>query len=197
MSKTASSHEGPGFAVTLACTFLRIPLAVTFSIVFLNVQSATVRLVVGLVLVGIVEASDILDGLLARKLKVVTEWGAMLDPYSDSISRIIIFWTLAIAGIISPVVPLVMALRDITVSYCRVLLARRNLTVAAKLSGKVKAVVQGAVAMIIIGALIYQDVTGDPTAGFCRLLGWVVVVVTAVSAIEYIKSAVTSRSESA
>jgi CDP-diacylglycerol--glycerol-3-phosphate 3-phosphatidyltransferase len=174
------------FLVVLLLTVLRGPLAVSFAVLFLTVGPGWTRVVAGLFLLAAMELTDLLDGFAARRFGVVTEWGAALDPYMDSFSRLIVYWTLACVGLIMPLVPLVMALRDITVAYCRVFLARAGHTVAANWSGKIKAVVQGAMAMIIVGEPIYSPLLGSWPAS----LGvWLVIIVTAASAAQYVKQA--------
>ena len=141
-----------------------------------------------LVLLGLIEISDLLDGYSARKLGLVSEHGAMLDPYADSVSRLIVFWSLASVDYISFLVPLVMALRDVTVAYSRIILTRHNRSVAAKRSGKIKAVVQGVGAFII---LLLGPVYGILIGIWPKyLLSWIIIIATAASVFEYAASAV-------
>ncbi|MFH0965030.1 MAG: CDP-alcohol phosphatidyltransferase family protein, partial [Planctomycetota bacterium] len=114
------------FNVVLALTVARVPLAGAFCVVFLlfpGPESPAALVCLGLLL--LLELNDLLDGTLDRRWRVVSETGAMLDPYADSVSRLIVFWTLARRGLALPAVPLVMALRDVTVAYCRIALVRR------------------------------------------------------------------------
>jgi CDP-diacylglycerol--glycerol-3-phosphate 3-phosphatidyltransferase len=186
MSSLPSAGNRKTFLLVLGLTLGRIPLAVLFAILFAAFDDSFLRVVVGVVLLLLMEVSDILDGNIARRRGVVTEWGAMLDPFADSVSRLIVFWTLASAGYALWLTVLVMALRDVTVSYCRVTLTRYGRTVKAKLSGKIKAIVQAVagIALVIgpavepwIGAWIYPA------------FSWLVIVVTTVSAGEYVRAA--------
>ena len=124
MSSLRPDGNQKTFLLVLALTLGRILLAVLFAILFAAVGPSIPRIVAGVLLLLLMEASDILDGSIARRRGVVTEWGAMLDPYADSVSRLIVFWTLASAGYALWLTVLVMALRDVTVSYCRVTLTR-------------------------------------------------------------------------
>ena len=45
-----------------------------------------------------IELTDALDGAIARARGVTSELGATLDPLTDSMSRLIVYWTLAAAG---------------------------------------------------------------------------------------------------
>jgi CDP-diacylglycerol--glycerol-3-phosphate 3-phosphatidyltransferase len=174
------------FLVVLVLTLVRGPLAISFAVLFLTVGPGWTRVAVGLCLLVAMELTDLLDGFVARRFDVVTEWGAALDPYMDSFSRLIVYWTLACVGLTLPLVPLVMALRDVTVAYCRIFLARAGHTVAANWSGKIKAGVQAVTAMVIVGEPIYRSLLGTWLAS---LGAWVVIGVTLASAAQYVKQA--------
>lgn len=174
------------FLVAFLLTVLRGPLAVSFAALFLTAGPGWTRVVLGLCLLAAMELTDLLDGFVARRFGVVTEWGAALDPYMDSFSRLIVYWTLACVGLTLPLVPLVMALRDVTVAYCRIFLARAGHTVAANWSDKVKAVVQGVTAMVIVGEPIYRPLLGSWPAS---MGAWLVIVITLASSAQYVKQA--------
>jgi CDP-diacylglycerol--glycerol-3-phosphate 3-phosphatidyltransferase len=102
-----------------------------------------------------VELTDLVDGYLARRHDSVSSFGKMFDPYADSIARLTIYWSLAVVGRCLAFVPLVMAVRDVTVSYSRIVLTRRGRDVAARHTGKLKAVVQGACAPLLMVGPLY------------------------------------------
>jgi CDP-diacylglycerol--glycerol-3-phosphate 3-phosphatidyltransferase len=174
------------FLLVQAVTLVRIPLAMLFAVWLLVSERAPGDLWLCAVVLLLGEVTDFLDGLLARWLDVVSEWGAMLDPYADSIARLIAYWALAEAHLAHPVVPLVMALRDVTVAYCRIVLTRRGLSVSAKWSGKIKAWVQGFGAFVLLLAPLYQEGTGSWPA---PVMSWIVIIATAASSFEYIAAA--------
>ena len=191
MDKSLGQLDRRHIVVVFVLTSLRIPLSITFAIVFLNLEPSWVRVAVGFALVLAADLTDLLDGALARRFGVVTEWGAMIDPYADSVSRLTVYWTLATAGLALAAVPLVMAIRDLTVAYCRITLARQQHTVAAKWSGKIKAHVQAAVALVFIVGSGY----GAWMGGWGNVvLSWVVIIATVLSAVEYLRAAISSLS---
>src|SRR5262245_13569331 len=143
------------FLVVQAVTLARVPLAVLFAAWLLLSDRSGVQLFLAGFVLLLGEITDFMDGLLARKLRVVSEWGAMLDPYADSVARLVAYWALAQAALADPLTPLVMAVRDITVAYCRVILTRSGLSVSAKWSGKIKAWVQGFGAFVLLFAPVY------------------------------------------
>lgn len=115
----------------------------------------------------------------------------MLDPYSDSVSRLIVYFGLGQAGLIHPALVLVMAVRDVSVSYCRILLTQSGQSVAAMLSGKIKAVVQAVGAYVALLSVCLPLVTDSTNAAMAVYWGVtiVVAVVTLWSIVEYAQSA--------
>lgn len=183
------------YIIIFLLTGARIPLAILFSIVLLGMSRDLPMtehgpwffvICAALVIGG--EITDFLDGMLARSLNAVTEWGKMLDPYADSISRIIIYWALAVAGLATALVPLAMAFRDVTVAYSRITLTRAGQSVSAKWSGKVKAVVQAVGAVV----LLLQPVYWNWGVGRWTIQAgsWIIIVVTMASMFEYTRSAI-------
>ncbi len=181
-------RHAPDF-LTLGITLSRIPLAVLFAALLLGGEdwhsgAGALRFLACTAVLGLVEASDLLDGLVARSFNRASEWGAILDPYADSISRLLVFWSLAAADLALLATPLVMALRDITVAYARIVMMRRGRSVTARRSGKVKAVVQGGGAfLLLLGPRLVEGPWLMPA------VSWLVILVTAVSAFEYVLAA--------
>lgn len=177
------------FLLVQLVTLVRIPLCIAFTATLLSGElqqefSPTLYALLGLLIAA--ELTDFFDGWLARKFNVVSETGAMLDPYSDSLSRLIVYWGFAVGGLILPVAPLGMAFRDITVAYCRVILAQKGESVAAQWSGKAKAWVQGLGAFAALLGPVYWDTTGK---GVMTVLSWFVLLSTLASIGPYAQSA--------
>ncbi len=189
-AETSAQQSGTKRTFVFVLTFARMPLAIVFAFIYLTCELTTTTVIIGLALLFLVELSDLLDGMLARQWGVTTEDGAMMDPYMDSVSRLVVFWALACAGITLAIVPLVMAIRDVTVAYCRITYARGRMTVKSKWSGKIKAAVQAGGAMLLAASPVYHTLTGDWPV---LTVSWIVVVVTAFSSLEYVKAALAVR----
>lgn len=178
-------------------TLVRPPLAAAFAAVLLSFkqppsvlrQESPFVLVLCAILLILMELSDVFDGILARRTGVVSEWGATLDPYADSISRITVYWALAYRGFAMALVPLIMACRDVTVAYCRIILTRSGWSVSARWSGKVKAQFQSVGAFFILLGPFYWAYTGKWTI---HTLSWIIIVVTAASVVEYGAAAISA-----
>ncbi len=163
-------------------TVSRVFIAAAFAIMLCSYEPAPGVLKAGLVLIVLIELTDLLDGVIARRFKLVSKLGAMLDAYTDSLSRLTVYWALALSGFILPWVPLLMALRDVSVAYCRIVFALGGEPVSAHISGKVKAEAQALGAMLAVLGPLYWNSTGTWTVS---AISWFVAVITAGSLIEY------------
>jgi len=178
-----------GYILIQSMTIVRIPIAIAFSVLLLSSQYSFSTLFWGILLLLIVETTDLIDGIFARRHSLVSEYGAMLDPFADSVSRLIIYWSLSVQGFVILLVPLCMAIRDITVAYARILLAKKNRSVSAKTSGKIKAIVQAVGSFLALLGPIYWKWIGF---WFFYALSAVIITVTLLSSIEYVRDAVFS-----
>lgn len=135
-------------------TFLRLLLSPIFVVVFL--QPGFWPRVAALSIVVLSELTDAFDGHLARSRGEVTDFGKLLDPLADSVSRISVFVAFLVVGLIPWWMVLVFIYRDSLISTMRTVCAYRGEVVAARVSGKIKAIVQ---ATAIIAILFFRIVS--------------------------------------
>ena len=146
--------------IALYLTLGRLLLGPLFLLVYLYYSylgiSFAVLPYVLLALLLVSEISDMLDGFFARKWNQVTELGKVLDPMADSIARISVFLTFT-QGIIQ--LPLLLVFiffyRDSIVSTLRTICALKGIALAARVTGKIKAIVQAAASFMI--CLLYTS----------------------------------------
>ncbi len=156
--------SGPTILTVANClTFIRIFISPIFLLVYLEHEyfgiSSIVLPYVLLLLLGISELSDAFDGYLARKYNQVTDLGKILDPMADSIARISIFLTFTQPPVNIPLlVVFVFLYRDSITSTLRTICALRGFALAARPSGKIKAVIQGITAFAITLLLIPHSI---------------------------------------
>ncbi len=181
-----TKKRGSGYILVQSMTLIRIPISILFLIVWIYWKNVDLKMAFCLILLAIIEFTDAFDGKIARRYGLTSEYGATLDPFADSISRLIVYWALALTGNVIFLVPLVMAVRDITVAYSRIVLAQNNQTVSAKLSGKIKASVQAAGSFFALLGPLYWDHIGKWSF---YALSWLIIVATFLSAVEYVKDA--------
>jgi CDP-diacylglycerol--glycerol-3-phosphate 3-phosphatidyltransferase/cardiolipin synthase len=79
-----------------------------------------------------------------------------------------------------------MAVRDVTVSYSRIIMTRRNIDVSARLTGKLKALVQG-----ICAPVLFMTFWMSPGAArwVTAAASTAVIVITLASMVDYVRAA--------
>jgi CDP-diacylglycerol--glycerol-3-phosphate 3-phosphatidyltransferase len=142
-----------------------------------------------LALLIVSEFSDIFDGFLARKRNQVTDLGKVLDPMADSITHIALFLAFTQGFVQLPLlIVLVFLYRDFFISTLRTLCALRGVALAARFSGKVKAIMQAVVAFVIV-VLMIPYVEGHLSQELFQFISLIAVSVaaayTALSTIDY------------
>ncbi|MGL5626035.1 MAG: CDP-alcohol phosphatidyltransferase family protein [Candidatus Rhabdochlamydia sp.] len=146
-------------SIALMLTLSRILLGPLFVVLYLYYDRMGFTLLslpyVLLCLTLLSEVSDVFDGLLARRYNKVTDLGKLLDPMADSIFRLSVFLAFT-QGVIQ--LPLLLVCiffyRDIVISTLRALCGLRGFALAARLSGKIKAVIQAVIIFFILVMLI-------------------------------------------
>lgn len=96
-------------------------------------------LVVGL-LFAIASATDFVDGHLARKHNMITDFGKTLDAIADKILVNGVLIILANDGFIPVIIPVIIITRDIIVDSIKMIGSKNDGAVAASITGKIKTV---------------------------------------------------------
>ena len=152
-------------------------------------------------LAGIVFAAasftDFLDGHLARKWNMVTDFGKFADPLADKLLTTVAFIYMLRDGVCSPVVLCIILAREFAVSGLRMVAAgaKDGKVIAANMWGKVKTVLQmlsiifyffgmSIASMSATGA--EQGVRQILVISISMALCWLVAAVTAISGIKYL-----------
>jgi CDP-diacylglycerol---glycerol-3-phosphate 3-phosphatidyltransferase len=146
------------------------------------------------------ELTDLLDGIIARRRNLITDFGKLVDPLADSISRFTFTLCLVIDGWGQLWMLLILFYRDSFVATLRMFSAANNIVMAARTSGKLKAICQFIVLnlvliFVVVDAWIVKR--GAPlelgslkvTSGLLHTTGWwamaVMAAVTALSGVDY------------
>jgi CDP-diacylglycerol--glycerol-3-phosphate 3-phosphatidyltransferase len=180
--------------LALYLTLARIVISPIFLLIYLNYQDLGLStFMLPIILLGLLtlsELSDFFDGFIARKWNQVTDLGKILDPMADSIARISVFLTFTQGVIKLPLLlVLVFLYRDVVISMLRTLCALRGYTLAARTSGKIKAVIQAIAAFVILLMMIPHSMGYIPLEKLQNISFYVVAaaaVYTLFSGIEYI-----------
>lgn len=138
---------------------------------------------IALALFVIASATDAVDGYIARKYKLVTDFGKFMDPLADKLlvcSALICF--VEIDGIYMPAwIAIILIAREFIISGFRLVAADKGVVIAAGIWGKLKTICQ----MIMCIVLMLQI-----PGGFFDVLGKVLVylslALTIISLADYI-----------
>ena len=141
--------------------------------------------------------TDFLDGHLARKWNMVTDFGKFADPLADKLLTTVAFIYMMRDGVCSPVVLCIILAREFAVSGLRMVAAgaKDGKVIAANMWGKVKTVLQmlsiifyffgmSIASMSATGA--EQGVRQILVISISMVLCWLVAAVMAISGIKYL-----------
>jgi len=142
----------PGFSLANQITLSRLALGPLFLIAYLS--SWRYSLEAAFVVALVIEATDVADGIMARRRKQVSDVGKLLDPMSDSIARLSYYIGFLVMGLASAWMVAILVYRDVVVSYLRVFAALTGTAMGRRTSGKWKGILQGATALVVMGLLI-------------------------------------------
>lgn len=144
-----------------------------------------------MLLAGIIFAAasftDFLDGYIARKNHLVTDFGKFMDPLADKMLTTAAFLYMVVDGICHPVVLAVILFREFAVAGVRMIAAERGTVIAANLWGKVKTVLQ--MVTIIFYYVVQFFVSSPVLIAFIlivQVLCWLVAAVTVLSGAIYL-----------
>lgn len=88
----------------------------------------------------VASVTDMFDGMLARKMNLVTDYGKMIDAIADKVLVNTILVILASAGFISAIIPVVIIFRDTVVDAIKMTAGNKGKVVAASKLGKLKTI---------------------------------------------------------
>ncbi|MDD2490116.1 MAG: CDP-diacylglycerol--glycerol-3-phosphate 3-phosphatidyltransferase [Bacilli bacterium] len=84
--------------------------------------------------------TDFIDGYIARHYNMVTDFGKLMDAIADKVLVNAVLIALAADGFISPIIPIVVIMRDSVVNSIKMLAASKGKVIAAINLGKIKTI---------------------------------------------------------
>ena len=104
-----------------------------------------------LILFILASLTDMLDGKIARKYNLVTNFGKIMDPLADKILVYSAFCLMVGDGLIPAWMLIIILAREFMMAGMRTVAASEGIVIAADMSGKIKTVLQ----MIAVPLLIF------------------------------------------
>lgn len=176
-------------------TLFRVVLIPVFVVFFLlRIPNETASDIIALCIFAVASLSDFLDGYLARKNNMVTDFGKLMDPLADKLLvciTLICFVKLrgedAVGCYSFPTwCAIVIMSREFIISGIRQLAADKGIIIAAGIWGKVKTVVQLFMCLdyIIMPVFLENGMKWFAVAGV--VLMYLATALTVISLIDYI-----------
>lgn len=174
-------------------TLLRAVL-VPFFLLMLFVDSIPVNFTLALVIFAAASITDALDGHIARKNNLITNFGKFLDPLADKVLVISALIAFVELDIISSVPVIVIVAREFMVSGLRLLAADDGVVVAAGFWGKLKtAFTMVSIVVILVSLALSGDfelISEGVQKGIDVAIGlliWISTALTVISGCVYLK----------
>lgn len=177
-------------------TVLRVILVPVF-LIFTYVSAIPCHYILALVVFAAASITDMLDGKIARKHNLVTNFGKFLDPLADKI--LVISALMAFVDIkdyrLSAIPVIIIIIREFTVSGLRLVTASEGVVVAAGIWGKLKTAftMVGIVAVLLCLSIRYdfaispENCIWDSVMLGCDVIIWIAAVLTIISGVVYLK----------
>ena len=162
-------------------TTLRV-IMIPFFVFFLlwqNGENHTFRMI-ALALFIIASLTDLLDGKIARKYNLVTNFGKFMDPLADKLLVCSAMICMIPLGKLQAWFVIVIIAREFIISGFRLVASDNGIVIAASYWGKFKTVSQMALIIVLIMDL------GGVWNVVGTVLTWVALLLTVVSLIDYI-----------
>lgn len=159
-------------------TVLRMGLVPIFMIVFM-IESIPYHNALAAIIFIFASATDWLDGYLARKNNLVTNFGKFMDPLADKLLVTGALLCLMEQDAVAFWVVMIIIAREFIVSGLRLVAVTKGIVIAAGQLGKLKTVVQ----LIAISAAIILPRQCKPIIDFLIYLS---VFLTVVSGVDYL-----------
>jgi len=176
-------------------TLSRLVLAVV--LVFLLEEHSSAGNTGAVIVFAIASLTDFYDGYFAKKMKLVSDFGKIMDPVADKFLLLSVFGVLAQIGMVAWWMFMVIAIREITVTASRLLAMRQGQVLAAERAGKIKTVVQIVAVSVILLYLVAQQSDFCSSwffnveslwLGFNEVLMYAAVIITVYSGIDYFRN---------
>jgi CDP-diacylglycerol--glycerol-3-phosphate 3-phosphatidyltransferase len=190
VSETPATPQASAWNVANALTILRLVLVPVFLVLLFHDDGHDdAWRVLAFLAFAVASVTDRIDGEIARKRGLVTDFGKIADPIADKALIGAALIGLSLLGDLPWWVTVVVLVREIGVTLLRFFVIRHGVMAASR-GGKVKTLLQA----VGIGLLILP--LGGVLHALALLVMYVAVVVTVVTGIDYVQRALRLRQTS-
>ena len=161
-------------------TVFRMILIVPFVFVMLKDVCSSSGKWIALAVFIIASLTDLLDGKIARKYNLVTNFGKFMDPLADKLLVCSAMICLVEMGRIPAWIVIIIISREFIISGFRLIASDNGVVIAASYWGKFKTVFQ----MIMI-ILMIADI--EAINILTQIIMWIALLLTIISLLDYLK----------
>jgi CDP-diacylglycerol--glycerol-3-phosphate 3-phosphatidyltransferase len=160
-----------------ALTLARLVALPVLLVVLLRAEGPTSGL--GALIFGVVAATDLLDGWLARRLGAETRFGRIADPLADRLLVGVALIGVIALGQVDPIAPIILIVRDVLTVVGFAWLLGRGVEMRVDMAGKVSS----ALTMVAAGgAMLFEG-------AWVSALMWIAVALALVTLANYVRIA--------
>ncbi len=169
-------------------TLARVILVPIF-VFFLLTDFVPFSPVIALVIFIAASITDALDGHIARKNNLITNFGKFLDPLADKVLVVSALLCFVELGVISSVPVIIIVAREFMVSGLRLVTANEGVVVPAGIWGKLKtAFTMVTIVIILVLLCIHPLIYSLVGIIITEILIWISTALTVISGGQYLKA---------
>lgn len=129
--------------------------------------------------------TDILDGEIARRQNIVTDFGKLMDPLADKIMVTAVLICFSSVGYVHPAVTILIISRELFVTGFRTLATIKGKVIAADFWGKLKTVFQDITIILILLWRTLDGVLAEYVWTISYWFIWIMAALTVISGVNY------------
>lgn len=186
MSETEQGSAPSNWNLPNILTVARIVMVPIMVVaLFLGPTSTTMR-IIATVVFALAMVTDYLDGTIARKYNLITDFGKLWDPIADKALTGAAFVSLSILGELPWYFTIIILIREWGITWLRDWLKNRGYIMAARGGGKLKTVTQTAALLLF---LLYLPNLPGQLQVLAWIFMWAALILTVVTGFDYIREA--------
>lgn len=165
---------------------------IPFFLVFMLVEAIPHRYLAALVIFSAASFTDYLDGKIARRDGLVTNFGKLMDPLADKLLVVAALVCFMQVHMITLVAFYIIIAREFLVTSVRLIAVEKGVVIAADIWGKLKTVLQMVWIVFVLLLLwltsqsILPQAPGAMLLRFSAWFQWVIAAVTVFSGVNYV-----------
>jgi CDP-diacylglycerol--glycerol-3-phosphate 3-phosphatidyltransferase len=163
--------------------------------IFLSIQGLLPK-IISLAVFVLAAVSDFLDGRLAKKRNMITDFGKLMDPIADKILVLSAFAAFVQMGLIKDWMFMIIISREILITSLRLFALNKGKVLSAGKIGKHKTLSQMVAIFFMLGFIVFRELrltyfTWNPGwdnlfTFSTNIIMWVVVILTTYSGFTYL-----------